>query len=321
MIRYGLGVCASTDADRSLVYSYEQMFNAANGNLQGDDILKSSFSNDLARWTAWNVNLVFYKTKVLQEAFSRMEVSRLNKIEDAYEYFVLASCSNQLYSLTEFRALRYYIGRGISGRSQVSLEAFNDDQQSAYDVVQAFRRFADQTEREMVTRVAGWFDYRAHKIVADDFETRLHSGDQAQAVQKLSQTWGKEATADMLLNLMLKRANWLWGIDKYPQPNDDIVRWNELFASLKPKKFESDVVRQKYKNYTEVWGDIEFRERARVEQEKQKSAERERERQEEEEARIFRKGTLPRKVLEGAFPEGTKRRGALNSLGRAVLRR
>ena len=91
MIRYGLSVIPGTDQDKKWAFDYEAMFNSADGELHGDDILKASFSFDFKQWVSWNIHTTMYRSDIVKSSFKEMPAERLNKLEDAYEYLVLCS--------------------------------------------------------------------------------------------------------------------------------------------------------------------------------------------------------------------------------------
>ena len=128
IIRYGAHVEVADTEDSSLGTRVESLFNATLGDCSHAQILQASFSPPFAAWVPWNIITAFFKTSLIQEAFKNLSVTRLNKIEDGYEYLAICSLSHKLYSYVEYRGLNYHFGRGISSRTTTSLDIFDRDQ-------------------------------------------------------------------------------------------------------------------------------------------------------------------------------------------------
>lgn len=104
------------------------------------EILLASFTPPYEKTVPWNVVTSLFRGSLLRDAFDEIEEIRLNKSEDAYEYFHVARKAQHLYSLVGFRGLHYYYGRGISGSTHIPIDLFEQQQQDLYDAVCAFKR-------------------------------------------------------------------------------------------------------------------------------------------------------------------------------------
>lgn len=194
IVRYGMNVYYDDSADNQLAFQLSALLNVTRGDLRNSEILQATFNppNDL--WVPWNVITSFIRTSIAQKAFSELLDTRLNKIEDGYEYLAICSLSQHLYSFVEFRALKYHFGRGISGKSTIPLSNFLRDQQSAYDVDQAVRTYANQYQSRGLNVAAQNFHLRTLRIIGDDFFDRLSVEDWDNALAAMQQTWGNDDT-------------------------------------------------------------------------------------------------------------------------------
>lgn len=219
ILHFGVSIHPEGKADEDFAYRYDQMYAQNNGDQTGDNIIKSTFSSDFPHWTPWNVITALFKGDLVRDAFKKTVSTRLSKAEDAYEYFAIVAFAQTLKDLTAFRALKYHIGRGISGRSKISVEKFTVEQLSVKDVVSAVYDFAGdfagdfakepsmKSRKQTVEEAAQWFDNRGLKIVKDEFFTRLKVEDFTEAINAVIETWGLERACLIVLEELVHLMN------------------------------------------------------------------------------------------------------------------
>ena len=257
ILHFGVSIHPEGKSDEDFAYSYDQMYAQTNGDQSGDNIIKSSFSSDFPHWMPWNVITALFKGDLIRASFEKTVSARLTKVEDAYEYFVTASFAQTLKDLTAFRALKYHIGRGISGRSKISVERFSTEQQYIKDVVNAFCDFAGdfvddsngafvndsfddcalESRKQTVEEAAQWFDNRALKIVKDEFFTRLKVEDFQEAINAVIETWGLERACLIVLEELVHLMNQVVESDytiKHGSACDALLN---VYRNIKPDSF------------------------------------------------------------------------------------
>ena len=245
ILHFGVSIHPEGKSDEDFAYSYDQMYAQTNGDQSGDNIIKSSFSSDFPHWMPWNVITALFNGDLIRASFEKTVSTRLTKVEDAYEYFVTASSANTLKDLTAFRALKYHIGRGISGRSKISVERFSTEQQYIKDVVNAFCDFAGdfakessmKSRKQTVEEAAQWFNNRALKIVKDEFFTRLKVEDFQEAINAVIETWGLERACLIVLEELVHLMNQVVEDDcviKHGSVCDALLN---VYRNIKPDSF------------------------------------------------------------------------------------
>ena len=257
ILHFGVSIHPEGKSDEDFAYSYDQMYAQTNGDQSGDNIIKSSFSSDFPHWMPWNVITALFKGDLIRASFEKTVSARLTKVEDAYEYFVTASSAKTLKDLTAFRALKYHIGRGISGRSKISVERFSTEQQYIKDVVNAFCDFAGdfvddsngafvndsfddcalESRKQTVEEAAQWFNNRALKIVKDEFFTRLKVEDFQEAINAVIETWGLERACLIVLEELVDLMNQVVESDciiKHGSVCDVLLN---VYRNIKPDSF------------------------------------------------------------------------------------
>ncbi|KXA16821.1 glycosyltransferase, group 2 family protein [Gardnerella pickettii] len=257
ILHFGVSIHPEGKSEEDFAYRYDQMFAQTNGDQSGDNIIKSSFSSNLAHWVPWSMLTALFKGDLIRASFEKTVSTRLTKVEDAYEYFVTASSANTLKDLTAFRALKYHIGRGISGRSKISVERFSTEQQYIKDVVNAFCDFAGdfvddsngafvndsfddcalKSRKQTVEEAAKWFNNRALKIVKDEFFTRLKVEDFQEAINAVIKTWGLERACLIVLEELVHLMNQVVEDDcviKHGSVCDTLLN---VYRNIKPDSF------------------------------------------------------------------------------------
>lgn len=258
ILHFGVSIHPEGKSDEDFAYSYDQMYAQNNGDQTGDNIIKSTFSSDFPHWTPWNVITALFKGDLVRDAFKKTVSTRLSKAEDAYEYFAIAAFAQTLKDLTAFRALKYHIGRGISGRSKISVEKFTVEQRSVKDVVSAvydfasdfvndsdgafvddsFDNYALKSRKQTVEEAAKWFNNRALKIVKDEFFTRLKVEDFQEAINAVIETWGLERACLIVLEELVDLMNQVVESDciiKHGSVCDVLLN---VYRNIKPDSFK-----------------------------------------------------------------------------------
>lgn len=252
LLHFGISIHPEGKADEDFAYSYDQMYAQNNGDQTGDNIIKSTFSSDFPHWTPWNVITALFKGDLVRNAFKKTVSTRLSKAEDAYEYFAIVAFAQTLKDLTAFRALKYHIGRGISGRSKISVEKFTVEQRSVKDVVSAVYDFAGdfakessmkesstKSRQQTVEEAAKWFDNRGLKIVKDEFFTRLKVEDFQEAINAVIETWGLERACSIVLENLVYLMNQVVEDDctiKHGSVCDALLN---VYRNIKPDSFNN----------------------------------------------------------------------------------
>lgn len=249
ILHFGVSIHPEGKSDEDFAYSYDQMYAQNNGDQTSDNIIKSTFSSDFPHWTPWNVITALFKGDLVRDAFKKTVSTRLSKAEDAYEYFAIVAFAQTLKDLTAFRALKYHIGRGISGRSKIGVEKFTVEQQSVKDVVSAVYDFAGdfagdfakessmKSRKQTVEEAAKWFNNRALKIVKDEFFTRLKVEDFQEAINAVIETWGLERACLIVLEELVHLMNQVVEDDcviKHGSVCDALLN---VYRNIKPDSF------------------------------------------------------------------------------------
>lgn len=317
IIRFGTRIVPETPEDRAIAYEYQQLFNHSYGDLNGEEILRASFSFHPRGWVPWNVWSSVYKGELLRAAFSHMPSERLTKVEDAYEYFVICSLATTWVDLTTISGAIYHVGRGISSRATMPLARFIREQSSAYDVLNAIRRYIQQGNESGLELYSDYFHTRCLEMIEEDLRYRVHGNELTSALEAVRTTWGDEEALTIAFALTLGRGNWLKTHNMIPDEGD---HFNILQRFIHRMHVENDDPRIRELEELNSYFDQQVVE---AEQRKQEEAQREREEaaRAEQEARDRNIALHPRfyRSLQSLFPFGTRRNARLIRLASVLL--
>ena len=350
ILRFGRVVVPECGTTPEMAYAEERSFNNAI-DADGGGLLASVFSERAPVRNTWCVIDCLFVGDLVRDAFSRMTADAIGRMQDSYEFFGIASMATRMLAFTEFRALRYHFGSGVSGYTLEALDAFDRGQRGIHASLAAVLAYARMLGDEQAVDCAEWFERTVWGIVGREWSGRLAAQDQSAGLERLRGVWGDQPVAYMLLDPLTARAQWFWDHGHYPSCQDEYARWSGLLALLTIPPDASPVVAERLGQFRSLSLKLDHRERQRlatvldrelqswlavIEQrrrvEEQRLREERRHREEEErraqeelrrqeEARILKSNSLPKKTVDFLFPEQSRPRTFIRRLTRALLGR
>lgn len=209
MYRLGCRVVAQGSEDESARILVDSALNGATGTVMGDEILFRSFGEMGVKREPWRMVSCLYEGEFCRAAFAAMTTARVGYMEDAYEFFVLASRATVLENASECVGQIYNLGAGRSGFGFMELGAFIARQREVHALVHEVSVFADGEGRDILRRCADWFEQECMTTLSNEWAVRLRSSDQVAAVSSLVETWGNTSTCAMLASPLMGRAAWV----------------------------------------------------------------------------------------------------------------
>lgn len=120
ILHFGL-TCEGRGMAEETARSFEGWANAEAPQLDRDGLMEAIFSTSSEYGKDWNVNHRVYTLGLAQRAFAAMTGERLERAEDGYETFVLASLSDGEVTRNDIAGYRYFIGRGVTRDTALDL--------------------------------------------------------------------------------------------------------------------------------------------------------------------------------------------------------
>lgn len=312
---YRLGCCVVTHGseDESARILVDRALNDSSGTVKGDEILSRSFGGVGVKREPWRMVSCLYEGEFCRAAFTAMTSVQIGYMEDAYEFFVLASRASVLENAVDCIGQIYNLGAGRSGFGFMGLNAFISRQREVHDLVREVSLFAEIDGRVALRQCAEWFERECLRTLSNEWTVRLRLSDQVDAVPVLVETWGAVSACRALASPLMGRATWVLQDDgRLDDPLFHAWRteWDRMVAGVTLPHDQEFI--DLAKMLSQVDAHIAVRDaadRARVERE----AERER-------IAEVRSRRWYMRIINALLPFGSKRRRALAAAYRELRR-
>ena len=208
---YRLGCCVVTHGseDESARILVDRALNDSSGTVKGDEILSRSFGGVGVKREPWRMVSCLYEGEFCRAAFTAMTSVQIGYMEDAYEFFVLASRASVLENAVDCIGQIYNLGAGRSGFGFMGLNAFISRQREVHDLVREVSLFAEIDGRVALRQCAEWFERECLRTLSNEWTVRLRLSDQVDAVPALVETWGAVSACRALASPLMGRATWV----------------------------------------------------------------------------------------------------------------
>lgn len=186
VLHYGINVSACGVPD-DMRLSFESYVNNPCPELCDSEILGYAFDAELGYLQDWRVTQRVYAADLAKGAFSQMADCRLDRAEDSYEYFVLASFASCQITRNDIRALNYNYGRGVTGASSLSVAEFLNDARSFKKCIDAIGQYALSGGEPslMMAKMAAGAESKLMDLLFNDWSLRLSSEDRSRSLDEL----------------------------------------------------------------------------------------------------------------------------------------
>lgn len=279
IIRLGIDVRTEGAANEGTRSMMSDMYNSAAGRVLGDDILLRAYSDPEPgfRRETWSVTACLYRGDFCRRAFEAMCNEPLRYMEDAYQFFVLASRARVLQNLTEFRAFTYHYGSGRSGRDSLSQDLFCRHLLETRFLTDKIFAYAEQVASPKVTECACWFESECAHESYVEWSFRLTPQDQRETLPTFARCWGYDRAFDMFsesLGEWIERAL----AESEPVDDDTLRNWIPAYRDML-RMMDSDQLSSNTKSVDSLVSRYECalsNARKREEEEQRLAAERER---------------------------------------------
>ena len=263
ILRFGIHVIPLHASDE-FTKALESSFNADFDYRAGKEIMLSVFSDSYGTRDTWSVVDRSFAGNFVRESFAMMTAQPLGRMEDAYEFFVLADRARSMGVLKGYRGLLYSYGTGLSGNGMQTLTRFKEGQQGIHGSLEALLRYAESRKDPVVSQCARWMRRTVLSIVGRDWAGRLSMNDQIAAVAEIRKTWGETETAYIISEPLYARALWVLKDGGYPDYADPMVQWELLFSELSISDDSDPLVTEKIRYCGKLCNAVEYREDSRM---------------------------------------------------------
>lgn len=247
MLRFARSVLPENPKLVEEAKTVEATFNVrTDGMLRGGEILKSVFSDDGRHQRgSWSIISMAVKTGVLQKAFDATTNKNLGRIEDAYEFFILADTA-ETYAYFESEPLYiYHWGRGVTGTEKITLDHFDRGLKGIATTLREMEQYCQRSDSRDVQECWTWLCRNFPRHISTDMVLRVSVEDEHDAAIAFAKTCGSQIAAGELARLIRDKARQvlkdgkaigikdeLWRLLSFYQEIEDGRTWPNLNDAL-----------------------------------------------------------------------------------------
>lgn len=234
ILRFARSVSSENPKTMEEAKAVEGTFNVkTDGLLKGGEILRSVFSrDDDHQRSSWSIISMAVKTDVLQDAFNVMSEERLGRIEDSYEFFVLADTA-ETYAYFDSEPLYiYHWGRGITGTKLISLDSYEKNLKGIAATLRALDRYCCSHDSQIVHDCHSWLCQNLPRHISTDMVLRVNVKDEHDAVIAFAKVWGSQVVSGELARLIVDRARRVLEEDVHIGPKDELWRLLDFYQEI-----------------------------------------------------------------------------------------
>ncbi|MBW3087460.1 glycosyltransferase [Bifidobacterium sp. 82T24] len=232
IVRYGLSIAQEDSIDPLFSNDMEKKYNRSKAPLYGDEILYAMFSDRYEERILWTCVCAAVKRSVAVTAFAQMTTNRLERLEDAYEAFVISACAKSMVFDVSTPALIYHWGRGVTGTQRQRIEYFIKTAYATRQVMVAFGNYAESHASPAVQECYEWLAQEIPQHVSTEMVMRVSEYDEESAALAFARAWGTDVVLRELARLIRDRARHLLDNGILPSDGDELWRLQGIFGMI-----------------------------------------------------------------------------------------
>lgn len=189
ILRFKLEVCPENGTSAGSAEGFECWSNRPSGKRPSREMLLLAFTQDEDHSVPWNMSHRLFEGDATRRAFSSMRQSRLDRAEDAYEYFVAASFAADERDC-DIMGYRYHMGDGITNETALSVEAFIKDARCRKECWEAAQEATLNSNGAIPEECWAGFKFKLSEATGTMWYHRVASGDKEEAARELVNVYG-----------------------------------------------------------------------------------------------------------------------------------
>lgn len=205
ILHFGL-TCEGRGMAEETARSFEGWANAEAPQLDRDGLMEAIFSTSSEYGKDWNVNHRVYTLGLAQRAFAAMTGERLERAEDGYETFVLASLSDGEVTRNDIAGYRYFIGRGVTRDTALDLATLASHAKEMHACSGAAKAYACELGDDVCQASAHAFERHLVFSISNDWYDRVAPDDKYVAIRELADIMGGTLVATQLMRFVRDKA-------------------------------------------------------------------------------------------------------------------
>lgn len=188
ILHFGITVTGENGVSENTAQSFASYINRSTQKATGAEIERLIFQESYGYAIDWRTTQRVYRTTLAKKAFLAMCSTRLDRAEDCYETYVLSHLATNACGFEECRGLIYHYGRGVTGTSSISADAFATFVEQFKQCVDACRRYTDANP-ELEDCFEG-MRRKLMELLANEWDVRVSSNEKRGAASSFVTTFG-----------------------------------------------------------------------------------------------------------------------------------
>lgn len=243
ILRFGLKVQADDGMDSSAATGFERWSNFACAEVTREELLANVFSASNEFVYPWHMTHRVFQTKLVRNAFACMTAERLERAEDAYEFFVVANLS-QGETTVSIPGYLYHMGIGVTNVHTMSASVFEKEAQQVYKCYTAIDAYAQTQSDATLSCLAADVTAKLLESLGNSLAERVADEDVLSAANAFAKVCGVGNASVELWRFVRDRAYHFVAKGILPQDNDRLYLYEQAVQSMHVTTTSAEVLQR-----------------------------------------------------------------------------
>lgn len=196
MLHVGITVIPENGVTPQEAEGFAAYINRPTTPLNDADILRMIYDEANGQPLDWRATQRLYRASLFKAAFERMTDEVLERAEDAYEVFVLATLSETADGFEACRGYIYHYGIGVTGTSKISMDTFGRFCKQFAACIQKTEEFVQEhgATAELQSAYCGMV-HKLLELLANDWLVRVDPAEQEEALKPFAAAFNDAVVA------------------------------------------------------------------------------------------------------------------------------
>lgn len=236
ILRFGLVAEADNSTPDESAHNFAAWSNAESGPLSGMQALEGAFLENKGYRLPWHMTHRTFERTLVQRAFAAMTGERLERAEDAYEYFVVASLAETERARCDIMGYRYRMGAGVTNSDALSAERFAAEARAMRDCYAAAADYAASFEPADLALAARGLKRKLLESAANIWHERVPADQKTAAARDFARIVGAAEADCEFYRFVRDRAYAHLDARTFPAEDDEL----HLVTSIAREHFAGD---------------------------------------------------------------------------------
>lgn len=222
ILRFALEAHTVNNTDDESARGFESWSNTPQDDAAGQTAVARAFSEDEGYASPWNVTHRAFSLGLIKRALPHMSVERLERAEDAYEYFVLASLAAKEVTRIDILGYQYNMGAGVTNVKDLSVEAYETESRQMKACYTAAAGYAETFSPYSLDAAAKGFKLRLCEAMGNLWYERVPEQDRERAARAFVDIAGAPEADREFYRFVRDRAYQFYNTNTQPAADDEL---------------------------------------------------------------------------------------------------